>query len=225
MLLLFDVDGTLFLTHDVLYAPANLSSVEDVYGLRLPGDAMDGIGEPGQTALKTTRQLLRAAGLEDGRIDAGLGDWCEAFSARYLELLADADTSAWRPAPSAAEILTGLERHAALALLTGNPEPMARARLERLGLARFFPRGLGAFGCDAEERPALIRLALRRAGAEAADAVAIGDAPNDVRGAREAGIRVIAVESPAVERAQLAGADAVISSLRELPAAVAALPA
>jgi phosphoglycolate phosphatase-like HAD superfamily hydrolase len=81
-----------------------------------------------------------------------------------------------------------------LALLTGNPEPMARARMERLGLERFFPAGQGAFGCDAEERVELIDLARTRAGDWPADAtVEIGDTARDESSAREAGIRAVSV--------------------------------
>ena len=42
-------------------------------------------------------------------------------------------------------MLGGLEHRA---LLTGNPEAVARARMKRLGLDTFFPDGEGAFGCQ-----------------------------------------------------------------------------
>jgi phosphoglycolate phosphatase len=81
-----------------------------------------------------------------------------------------------------------------LALLTGNPEPVARARLERLGLARFFPAGQGAFGCESESRGKLIALARARAGDWPADrTVEIGDTAVDVSSAREAGIQSLRV--------------------------------
>jgi phosphoglycolate phosphatase-like HAD superfamily hydrolase len=71
---------------------------------------------------------------------------------------------------------------------------MARARMERLGLGRFFPPGQGAFGCDAESRVELIELARARAGDwPAAATVAIGDTARDASSAREAGIRSILV--------------------------------
>ena len=57
------------------------------------------------------------------------------FAKRYLELLSDADTSDWQAASGAEESLARLQAAGQrLALLTGNPEPVARARLERLGL-------------------------------------------------------------------------------------------
>ena len=92
---------------------------------------------------------------------------------------------------------------------------MARARLQRLGLARFFPPGEGAFGCEAEERGALLELARKRAGDWPASGTAeIGDTPEDVVTARAAGFRSIAVSSPRTrDRAELAGADEIVDDM------------
>ena len=89
---------------------------------------------------------------------------------------------------------------------------MARTRLERLGLARFFPPGEGAFGCEAEERGALLELARMRAGDWPASATAeIGE---DVSTAKAAGFRSIAVSSPRTrDRAELAGADVIVDDM------------
>ena len=96
-----------------------------------------------------------------------------------------------------------------LALLTGNPEAMARARMERLGLAAFFPQGQGAFGCDAEDRVELLAIARERAGDwPAGRTVEIGDTPRDVESAHAAGVRAIHVRSPR-SRGESPGADSV----------------
>ena len=156
-----------------------------------------------------TRELLRLEGLDDAEIDAGLARWCDEASARYLELLSRADTSDWRAPEGAAKALAQIEHRA---LLTGNPEPVARARMEKLGLEEFFPRGQGAFGCESEERAELIDLARARAGNWPRDrTVAVGDTPADIAGAHAAGIHVIGFGS------DLEGADAVINRMEELP--------
>jgi phosphoglycolate phosphatase-like HAD superfamily hydrolase len=92
---------------------------------------------------------------------------------------------------------------------------MARTRLERLGLERFFPPGEGAFGCEAEERGALLELARKRAGDWPASATAeIGDTPEDVSTAKAAGFRSIAVASPHTrDRAELAAADEIVDDM------------
>ena len=194
LLVLFDVDGTLFLTDDPLAGRALVASLEDRFDVRLPPDAIGGVDHEGQTSLRIGRLVLEAAGVATAMIDAGLAAWCPGFAGRYLELLAGADTSGWRAAPDAEQALerAGAAGHR-LALLTGNPEPMARARMERLGLARFFEPGQGAFGCDGEERAALIDLARARAGWPAEATVEIGDTGRDASTAREAGIRSILV--------------------------------
>jgi phosphoglycolate phosphatase len=214
LLALFDVDGTLFLTHDPLSGEALRKTLVEKYGVALPADPVGRIDHRGLTALRIAREVLRTAGLEDAAIDYRLRAWCARFAACYLELLARADTSRWEVAPRAGAALSRLDHGGVrLALLTGNPEPMARARMERLGLARFFPAGDGAFGCDAEKRSELIELARERAGSwPAAGTVAVGDTSRDVESARPSGIRSIAVRSPR-NMDSLAGADAVCDDL------------
>ena len=201
LLVLFDVDGTLFLTHDPLAGVALRETLAAHYGVALPDDAIERVDHEGQTSLRIGRLVLRQAGLDDGRIDAGLHEWCPAFASRYLELLAASDTSAWRAAPGAGQVLEELVAAGhRLALLTGNPEPMARGRLERLGLARFFAAGQGAFGCDAESREELIELARARAGAWPAEhTVEVGDTRRDATSARAAGVRSVLVDDAGLD--------------------------
>jgi len=209
LLVLFDVDKTLFMTSDPLLGQATTDAIERVWGLRLPGDAIQGVDHAGQTAMRITRELLRAAGLADDEIGPNLAQWCSEVSKRYLELLANADTADWAAAEGAAHAISQIEHRA---LLTGNPEPVARARMERIGLAEFFPQGQGAFGCESEERAELIEIARRKAGHwPAGRTVAVGDTPADVSGARAAGIHVIGFGTG------LDDADAVIESMSELP--------
>ena len=190
--MLFDVDGTLFVTDDPLVGHALRETLSERYRVDLPDDALERVDHQGQTSLRIGRLVLREAGIED---PIGLEDWCGDLADRYLELLADADTSDWAAAPDAGEALSHLEVEGhRLALLTGNPEPVARARLERLGLARFFAPGGGAFGCESESRPELIALARARAGDWPAEAtVEVGDTELDASSAREAGIRSVLV--------------------------------
>jgi phosphoglycolate phosphatase len=216
LLALFDLDGTLFLTHDPLSGRALVATLEQVYGVQVPADAPANVEHRGLTAKRIGRNVLRGAGVADAAVDERLDTWCAAFAERYLELLADADTSGWAPRPGAAEGLARLQAAGVrLVLVTGNPEQMARTRLERLGLARFFPPGEGAFGCEAEVRGALLELARMRAGDWPASATAeIGDTPEDVSTAKAAGFRSIAVTSPHIRvRAQLAGADVIVDDM------------
>jgi phosphoglycolate phosphatase-like HAD superfamily hydrolase len=192
LLALFDVDGTLLLTHDPLAGIALRETLTERYSVILSDDAIEQVDHQGQTSLRIGRLVLAAAGIEEPE---RLVDWCGEFAERYLELLTDADTGNWQVSPDAER---SLERLAAaglhLALLTGNPEPMARARMDRLHLARFFPHGQGAFGCESESRVELIAFARARAGNwEARATVEVGDTERDATTSREAGIRSIVV--------------------------------
>ena len=179
-LALFDVDGTLLLTPDLVAVRAILDAIDS----SLPDEAFTRLPHPGQTSLWQVEQIL---GREP---DAG---WCARAEARYRELLGD--TSHWRKPDGADVVLAELERRdVRLALLTGAPEGIARLRMERLGLARVFPEGQGAFGCESADRVELIRLALGRAGVTPEDAVEMGDTPLDETSAHSAGVRSIRVD-------------------------------
>ena len=215
-LVLFDVDGTLLLTHDEVYVEANTLALTEVFG-----EAPVGPDVPGDTATAHTRRALHAAGFSSAEIEAGIGRWCETFSAHYVRLLAAADTSHWQLGPGAHEAIASLDRPA---LLTGNPPAVAHARMERLGLAPYFPPGQGAFGCEREGRAELFALARERAGDWPADrTVAVGDTPLDVSSAHAAGCRCIGVTTGQYARHQLAAADVVIPDLTELRSALTAL--
>ena len=221
LLVLFDVDRTLFVTSDDLYGKALAAAVREVYGLRLSEDALARTDDAGETARGGIRRLLAAEGVAEATIDAGLARWTEGLTDRYLELLTAADTSHWRAAPGAAATLEQLGREHRLALLTGNPERMARARMERLGLERYFGEGQGAFGSDGERRADLIAIARERAGGWPAErTVLVGDTPRDVAGAHEAGVKAIGITQGRFGADELADADAVVNELRDLPAAL-----
>ena len=178
----------------------------DALDASLPGDAVDRLEHRGQTSLWIARQLL-------GR-DPDTG-WCERLERRYAELLDD--TSHWRAPPEAAGTLAELQgRGVRLSLLTGNAEGVARLRMDRLGLARYFPPGQGAFGCESEDRVELIRRALSRAGVQPREAVEIGDTPLDVETAHRAGIRSIGFHSPRSTGVELTAAEAVVDSFPDL---------
>jgi len=218
LLLLFDVDGTLFMTSDALVGRAVVGTLEQAFGVRLPADAIDRVDHAGQTTKRIGRLVLYDAGLDEEAVDAGLEAWCATVAPRYLELLADASTEHWEARAGTAEALAELrDRGARLALLTGNPEPVARARMQRLGLAELFPAGQGAFGCDRERRNALIGLAQERAGGWPDErTVEIGDTARDVETAETAGLRSVAFASGRVHPASLDKADAVIETMPQL---------
>jgi phosphoglycolate phosphatase-like HAD superfamily hydrolase len=69
LLALFDVDGTLLLSHDELALEAFIETLAERFPVVPSPDALDRVDHPGQTALRIARLVLR---LEDGRIRLAL---------------------------------------------------------------------------------------------------------------------------------------------------------
>ena len=68
-LVLFDVDGTLFLTDDQLANEAAVAAVRDVYGIDLPPDCVSQVDHPGRTTRSIFREVLLRAGLDPAEVD------------------------------------------------------------------------------------------------------------------------------------------------------------
>ena len=113
-----------------------------------------------------------------------------------------------------------------LALVTGNYEPVARLKLKRAGLGRYFPAGQGAFGSDAEDRAALPGIARRRAGTAGVSfsrhqTIVIGDTPRDIACARADGVRCFAVATGPFGAEELRDADGVAADAHGLRKVIA----
>jgi HAD superfamily hydrolase (TIGR01509 family) len=122
--------------------------------------------------------------------------------------------------PGARSVVQELARKYRLALVTSGSGGRVRAQLRAFALADLFP--VCVFGDEVPRRkphPAALLLAMRRLGLEPAACVYIGDAPEDVKMARFAGVHSVGVlgHSPVPERLRAARPDALISRITELP--------
>lgn len=216
MLILLDIDGTLLHGVPQAHTEAMVRALEQVYGIPARADDVAAVVPAGRTDQEIARLVLARHGVGDAAVDAGMGDWMERCVALYPAV--DAALPGPVVAPDADGALARLaEAGAALALLTGNLEPIARAKMARAGLGEWFAPGQGAFGSDHERRDALVPIAVRRAGGEdAAPApVVVGDTPRDIACARVGGARCVAVATGVHDAADLAAADAVAHGLGE----------
>jgi len=160
LLLLFDIDGTLLIGGATGHGAAMHLALERVFGL---SDARRHVvAYPGRTDLEIARELLMLSGVEVG--PERLAELERAWVTAYEEIVED-DLSD-RVAPGMVGLLERLAGRddVRLALLTGNLEPIARLKLARAGIGRFFLAGQGAFGSDSERRAQLPAVARRRAG-------------------------------------------------------------
>jgi phosphoglycolate phosphatase-like HAD superfamily hydrolase len=115
--------------------------------------------------------------------------------------------------------LSGRPDEFRLSLVTGNLEPIARLKLDRAGVGRFFAAGQGGFGSDHEDRGRLPAIARSRASDppwERSRTVVIGDTPRDIACARVDEVRVAAVATGPFGVTALADADAVVDDARSL---------
>jgi phosphoglycolate phosphatase len=204
LLLLFDIDGTLLLKAYHAHGDALEAAIVSVYGLRKPRSPR--VQAAGRTDLEIARAVLLANDVPPDRIEAGFDDLravaCEEYARRC-----PSDLTA-NVAPGVPELLASL--HA------GNLEPIARLKLARAGLGRFFERGQGGFGSDHEDRAALPEIARRRAGADGRPyprgrTIVIGDTPRDIACAHADGVRCVAVATGPYGVEELRDADAVAS--------------
>jgi HAD superfamily hydrolase (TIGR01509 family) len=123
--------------------------------------------------------------------------------------------------PGARSVLRALHRRFKLALVSSGSRARVRRQLRELELASMFLVKVCAE--DAPRRkphPAPLRMALCLLNAAPQVCVYVGDAPEDVEMAHRAGVRAIGVlgGSPVPERLRAARPDALIKTIRDLPA-------
>jgi phosphoglycolate phosphatase len=224
LLLLFDIDGTLLRTGGAReHAAALVQALREVCGVDLPDDAVTRVGPWGKTDQRIAREVLTLAGVDGDALDEHRSAWIE----RAWELYRAADLT--RLAGGAMDGAEEALRWAAeaghlTALLTGNIEPIAHHKLAAAGLGRWFERGQGAFGSDAEDRRELVPVARERAGGWPRErTIVIGDAPGDVACAIADGAIAVALLGH-FDRDELAGAHVFIDHLANLGSALTALP-
>jgi phosphoglycolate phosphatase-like HAD superfamily hydrolase len=214
MLLLFDIDGTLVAGATDAHRDALHAALLEVHGV----DARvvpRTLSPAGRTDGEIARAILLCAGVSADRIDDRLDDVREECCRAYARLCtADLSHTVVAGVPELLEWLAGRDG-VKLGLLTGNYEPVARLKLLRAGLGRYFPLGQGAFGSDAEDRAALPAIARRRAGLNGIPCprehtIVIGDTPRDIACARADGVRCVAVTTGPYGADDLIGADAVV---------------
>ena len=215
--LICDLDGTLIdsapdLTAAVgdLLAEAGRVPLSEAAVRRMVGDGVAKLVE---------RALAASGGVPDARALAGL-------VARYMAFYETRMTELTGPYPGAVEILTNLKGAGwRLAVCTNKPEGPSRRILSALGLDALFEAVAGGdtFAVKKPD-PGHVRGLLDILGAVPGEAVMLGDSLNDVLAARGAGMPVIAFASGyGPVPAQDLGADALIATFAELPAALAHL--
>lgn len=178
--ILFDNDGTLVDTHDLLLASFR-HATQEVLGHALPDEVlMAKVGQP------------LAVQMRDFSDDPEVQD---ALLCSYRTYNHDKHDAAVKLFPGVRE---GLERLRdagfAMGVVTSKMSPLARHGLEILGVAEYFSCLVGSDSCEHHKpHPEPVELGAKLLGKNASECAFVGDSPFDMEAGREAGCITAAV--------------------------------
>lgn len=225
-LVLFDIDGTLLRAGDPAHKAAFVTALRHIYGCPA---MLDGVPLAGMLDSQIARLALGRHGLTEGDVDARLVEAVVLMGEAYAAAVSSG-SRVHRLLPGTVALLEHLrDAGFALGVLTGNVQPVARAKLAAAGIDTLLP--VGAYGDTAHERSQLVEMALLDADRHYGTAfplertVLIGDTPRDIEAARAGGVRVIAVATgqSSAERLAACSPDAVFPDLTATQAILTAI--
>ncbi|HTE91077.1 MAG TPA: HAD hydrolase-like protein [Terriglobales bacterium] len=211
---LFDIDGTLLVTRDLVHRNALHRAMRDVYGV---DTTIDGIAYHGKTDLGILRAALERMGISGKVFGAKLPD---ALNVVCRDVEANANRIVANVCEGIPEVLAQLKAAGKLlGVASGNLEAVGWHKVAAAGLRQYFT--FGCFSDHCEMRVEIFRQgtveARRRLGDDAAVCF-IGDTPEDIRAARGVSAQVVAVCTGIFKNDELAchAPDACVSSCLEL---------
>ena len=187
----FDIDGTLLVTRDLVHWNALHQAMLEAYGV---DTSIEGIQYHGMTDLSILRAALARAGIECGAFEAALPKAlqvvCREVEVNRREIVPEVCRGIER-------LLQSMREHKKLlGVASGNLETVGWHKIEAAGLREFF--SFGCFSDRCETRAGIFQNALecvaRQLGPEARTCF-IGDTPSDVEAAREVGAAILAVST------------------------------
>ena len=207
--LLFDIDGTLVETLNLIIAAMNGALAESGAAPLVAEDLRPLIGMP------VPRQLKILRGMEGPIVD----EITDGYYRRFGTLVEEGV----RLYPGVADTLAALAAldGRRIGTMTTRRRGNARRMLEVGGIARHFTAIVGGDEVPRPKpNPDLPRFAARAIGADPGQCVVVGDAPVDMLAGRAAGMRTVAVTYGYGDPAELRAAtpDATIDAFGDLPA-------
>ena len=183
-LVTFDIDNTL-IKNTVGHAQAMAAAIKTIYNV---DTSLNIINYHGMTDQEIIIKILTKFDVDSETVHSGLIKCMDYTQMQFAAMVESEDI---KILDGVADLLNTLEQNTfLLGLVTGNLEKIARAKLEKIGLSHFFK--FGGYGSDHTRRAELVRIAVKRAqeqfGLDAARPLFhVGDAPQDMQAAREAG--------------------------------------
>ncbi|MCF7861014.1 HAD family hydrolase [Candidatus Woesearchaeota archaeon] len=210
-LVLFDIDGTL--THNPGPSAHKRSfeiALKKVHGVDVKLDTSKIHGSTDQQIIKYHLEPFEIS-------DYKLEEVMVEINRTFAKIVDDYQICLIPGVIEGLEYLYGI--NALIGHVTGNLEPIALAKMKKLGISKFFK--LGGYGSDHEERSELVRIAVRKASqkygfVEKNNVFLIGDTPKDIIAAKRAGVKAIAVTTGTFDAEALHEANYVISNMKEI---------
>ncbi|HWY54606.1 MAG TPA: HAD family hydrolase [Terriglobales bacterium] len=186
---LFDIDGTLLVSRDRVHRNALHQAMREVYGV---DTTIDGIAYHGKTDLGILRAALERVGISGDEFQVNLP---AALEVVCREVSANADLVSPTVCSAIPEVLGELQAAGKLlGLASGNLESVGWLKVEAAGLREVF--SFGCFSDRHESRSEIFSQGVtevqRRLG-ESARVYFIGDTPEDIKAARFANSKIVAV--------------------------------
>jgi len=187
----FDIDGTLLVTRDLVHWNALHQAMLEAYGV---DTSIEGIQYYGMTDLSILRAALAREGIKGSAFDSALPKAievvCREVEANRMEIAPDV----CREIVRLLETIRGQGK--LIGVASGNLETVGWHKIEAAGLREFF--SFGCFSDRCETRAGIFQNALEcvaRQLGPGARTCFIGDTPSDVEAAREVGATVLAVST------------------------------
>jgi phosphoglycolate phosphatase-like HAD superfamily hydrolase len=196
----FDIDGTLLVTQDLVHWNALHRAMIEAYGV---DTTIEGLPYHGMTDLSILRAALSRAGINDGAFESGLP---RAREVVCRDVEANRRQIVPRVCPGIPALLMKLrQQRMLLGIASGNLETVGWHKIEAAGLRDHF--SFGFFSDRCERRADIFQNALNHAASQLGANVRVcfvGDTPSDVHAAREVGASVVSVASGTFSVADLA---------------------
>lgn len=211
---LFDIDGTLLNTRDLVHWNALNRAMLEVYGV---DTTIAGISYHGKTDLGILRAALDRAGISNGAFEQKLPQALDVVRRHVSENATQLVVELCCAIPQILEKLHSSGK--LLAVASGNLESVGWKKVEAAGLRHYFQ--FGCFSDHDEFRADIFKRAVNEARSRAgqqAKVCFIGDTPEDIRAARSAEAQIIAVCTGVYKADELSslGADACVASCSDL---------
>ncbi len=193
-LVLFDIDGTLVACDNKDHLDSFTYAINSVWKKEVVD--INDIDHSGKTDTELIIELLQREGLSKEEISSRINETTREMGTFFKKSVSQKNI---QPLEGTGDLLEELQRkNVLLGLVTGNVESIAKEKLNKAGLLKYFK--VGGFGGDYEKRADLIKTAIDEVKEEfdfkvKDNVFVVGDTPRDITSGKEVDVKTIAVST------------------------------